>query len=140
MAQAFNGLAMDQPEGSSKTNPYAAEAWLEPWLIKHSGFYRRHLAHGRTESKATRRHSEVSEALDSRQNSVADAEPEPEHRLETEAATTAAMPVPLEQHSLTEAVADEAPAQAVEVTAENKTKEAAARHSWRKHLRWFPHP
>jgi hypothetical protein len=73
MAQAFpNGFAIDQPTGSSQTNPYAAEAWVEPWLLKHSSFYRKHFTRdGRTESKASRRASVITAELESRRNSVA---------------------------------------------------------------------
>ncbi|KAK5225479.1 hypothetical protein LTR47_009326 [Exophiala xenobiotica] len=90
MAEGFNGMAMDQPAGSSRTNPYAAESWLEPWLIKHSGFYRKHLTRGgRRESKSTRRHSIVAEGLESRKNSVA--------VPEAEAAATDAIPALAEE-------------------------------------------
>ncbi|KAK5198883.1 hypothetical protein LTR92_001354 [Exophiala xenobiotica] len=90
MAEGFNGMAMDQPAGSSRTNPYAAESWLEPWLIKHSGFYRKHVTRdGRRESKSTRRHSIVAEGLESRKNSVA--------VPEAEAAATDAIPAPAEE-------------------------------------------
>jgi hypothetical protein len=72
MAQAFpNGFSIDQPSGSSQTNPYAAEAWIEPWLLKHSSFYRKHLTRdGRTESKSSRRASVINAELESRRNSV----------------------------------------------------------------------
>ncbi|KAK7888105.1 hypothetical protein LTR67_008982 [Exophiala xenobiotica] len=91
MAEGFNGMAMDQPAGSSRTNPYAAESWLEPWLIKHSGFYRKHLTRdGRRESKSTRRHNIVAEGLESRKNSVAVPEAEA-------TATDAAVPAPAEE-------------------------------------------
>ncbi|EXJ80571.1 hypothetical protein A1O1_08717 [Capronia coronata CBS 617.96] len=139
MAEGFNGMAMDQPAGASKTNPHAAEAWLEPWLIKHSEFYRKHLARGRSESKATRRHSEVSEALESRNNSVT--APESEHTVEAGAGAgagveaTSSMPVPVEQprHG------DEVDTPPHEAEAENRTDDKGL-HGWRKHLSWFPHP
>ncbi|EXJ79817.1 hypothetical protein A1O3_08102 [Capronia epimyces CBS 606.96] len=138
MAEGFNGMAIDQPAGASKTNPYAAEAWLEPWLIKHSEFYRKHMAHGRTESKATRRHSEVSEALESRNNSVT--APEPEHPVAVDAGVapspgaTDAMPVPVEQPRQSDAGETATHEGAVE------TKKEKMLHSWRKHLSWHPHP
>jgi len=79
MALAFNGMAMDQPAGMSATHPYAAESWLEPWLIKHSKFYRNHLTkNGRRESKSTVRHESIAAELDSRKNSVAVPEAETE--------------------------------------------------------------
>lgn len=132
MAEGFNGMAMDQPTGATKTNPHAAEAWLEPWLIKHSGFYRKHLARGREESKASRRHSEVSEALESRNNSV-DA-PITEQSVATGAGISDALPVPVEQPR----EADEIETPAHEIEAE--TKKDKLLHSWRKHISWFPHP
>ncbi|ETN40302.1 uncharacterized protein HMPREF1541_04578 [Cyphellophora europaea CBS 101466] len=70
MAQAFpNAFAVDQPEGSARTNPYAADAFIEPWLLKHSEFYRKHLTRdGRRSSKSTRRASRIT--LESRKNSL----------------------------------------------------------------------
>lgn len=70
MAQAFpNAFAVDQPEGSSRQSPYAADAFIEPWLLKHSEFYRKHLTRdGRHESKAGRRASQIT-AAESRKNS-----------------------------------------------------------------------
>jgi len=125
MAEGFNGMAMDQPAGTSRTNPYAAESWLEPWLIKHSEFYRKHLTRdGRRESKSTRRHSIVAEGLESRKNS--DAVPE------AEAASTDAIPAPAEN-----------PRRSVESgtsEAETRSKKEKAPHGWRKSVGWFPHP
>jgi hypothetical protein len=76
MAQAFpNAFAVDQPEGSSRQNPYAADAFIEPWLLKHSEFYRKHLTRdGRHESKAGRRASQIT--MESRKNSL-EAPPSP---------------------------------------------------------------
>ncbi|KAI1617583.1 hypothetical protein EDD36DRAFT_459267 [Exophiala viscosa] len=88
--QGYTGMAIDQPAGSSKTNPYAAESWLEPWLTKHSEFYRKHLTRdGRRESESTRRHSIVTEELESRKNSVV--------APEAEATPTNATPAPTEE-------------------------------------------
>jgi len=62
---------MDQPAGAGRTNPYAAESWLDPWLIKHSGFYRKHFASdGRRESRSTRRSSAAGAVLESRRESA----------------------------------------------------------------------
>lgn len=70
MAQAFpNAFAVDQPEGSARGNAYAADAFIEPWLLKHSEFYRKHLTRdGRRESKSGRRASHIS--IESRKNSL----------------------------------------------------------------------
>ncbi|KAK6379982.1 hypothetical protein LTS17_006056 [Exophiala oligosperma] len=119
MAEGFNGMAMDQPAGTSRTNPYAAESWLEPWLIKHSEFYRKHLTRdGRRESKSTRRHSIVAEGLESRKNSAA--------LPENDSATTDAAPAPVEEprHSVEgESSASES---------ESAPKKTRPFHGWRK--------
>jgi hypothetical protein len=128
MAQAFNGLAMDQPAGASKTNPYAAESWLEPWLIKHSEFYRKHLTRdGRRESKSTRRNSVVAEGLESRKNSVAVPE------ATTEA--TDALPGAVEETARPSVEAERTPSES-ETAASKKEKSV---HGWRKGLAWLPH-
>lgn len=77
MAQAFpNAFNVDQPEGSSRKNSYAADAFIEPWLLKHSEFYRKHLTRdGRAESKASRRASQID--IESRKNSVTAPQPTP---------------------------------------------------------------
>jgi hypothetical protein len=77
MAQAFpNAFAVDQPEGSSRQSPYAADAFIEPWLLKHSEFYRKHLTKdGRHESKAGRRASQIT--VESRKNSIEATQPTP---------------------------------------------------------------
>lgn len=134
MAEGFNGLAMDQPAGTGN-RPYAAESWLEPWLIKHSEFYRKHFAKdGRRESKSTRRHSVVAEGLESRKNSVAAPEADTEAAPATvpEAEATSALPGPVEQGR--ESVDMEAPA-------EDQTPLRKERFgSLRKSVGWFPHP
>lgn len=123
MAEGFNGLAMDQPAGTGK-RPYAAESWLEPWLIKHSGFYRKHFTHdGRRESKSTERHSIVAEGLESRNSSVA----------APEAAATAAMPAPVEEPR--PSVEASTPAEA-----EASSKKEKLVYGWRKRIGWLPHP
>ncbi|KAL6242596.1 hypothetical protein RBB50_010242 [Rhinocladiella similis] len=125
MAEGFNGMAMDQPAGTSRTNPYAAESWLEPWLIKHSEFYRKHLTRdGRRESKSTRRHSIVAEGLESRKNSAA--------VPESGNAATDATPAPVEEprHSI-EGESSES---------ESSPKKQRPFHGWRKSVGWFPHP
>jgi hypothetical protein len=73
MAGLYSGPVMlDYPATAERRPSYAAESWLEPWLIKHSGFYRNHFTRdGRQESKSARRQSVVSEGLASRKNSVA---------------------------------------------------------------------
>lgn len=73
MAQAFpNAFNVDAPTEANKANPYATEAWIEPWLCKHSSFYRNHFTRdGRRESKSVRRGSVVSQEIESRKNSVA---------------------------------------------------------------------
>jgi len=129
MAGAYNGpVLQDQPEGTGN-RPYAAESWLEPWLTKHSDFYRKHFTRdGRRESKSTRRHSVVSEGLESRKNSVA--------LPESEAASAAAeaTPAPVEQpRTSTEA---EAAAAENPETLNKKDKVSA----WRRSVGWFPHP
>jgi hypothetical protein len=44
-------MALDQKAGESKRHPFAAEAWLEPWLCKND-FYRNHFTRdGRRESR-----------------------------------------------------------------------------------------
>ncbi|KIX10222.1 uncharacterized protein Z518_01303 [Rhinocladiella mackenziei CBS 650.93] len=134
MAEGFNGMAMDQPAGASKTNPYAAESWLEPWLIKHSEFYRKHLTRdGRRESKSTRRHNEVAEGLESRKNSVA-------APTIPEAQATRAMPAPAEQspRQSAESENEDTPAAAAEQTSTSKKDKLL--HGWRKNISWFPHP
>ena len=70
MAQAFpNAFAVDQPEGTAQNSPYAADAFIEPWLLKHSEFYRKHLTRdGRRESKSSRRASHIT--VESRKNSL----------------------------------------------------------------------
>ncbi|KAK4938900.1 hypothetical protein LTR10_020723 [Elasticomyces elasticus] len=111
--------------GSSRTNPYAAESWLEPWLTKHSEFYRKHLTRdGRRESKSTRRHSIVSDELESRKNSVA--------APETESAVTNSNPASAEERRES-------------ANSESSGEEAASKkeegHSgWRKSVGWVPHP
>jgi hypothetical protein len=76
MAQAFpNAFIVDQPEGSANRSPYAADAFIEPWLLKHSEFYRKHLTRdGRRESKSGRRASQIT--IESRKNSL-EAQPAP---------------------------------------------------------------
>jgi len=133
MAEAFNGqVLMDQPAGTGN-RPYAAESWFEPWLIKHSEFYRKHLTRdGRRESKSTRRHSIVTEGLESRKNSVAVPEAEAAGAAATEATT--ATPAPVEQpRTSTEA---EAAAAENPETLNRKDKVSA----WRRSVGWFPHP
>jgi hypothetical protein len=70
MAQGFpNSFNVDSGNSNS---PYAAEAWIEPWLLKHSTFYRKHLTRdGRQESKSSRRASMIDAEIQSRKNSVA---------------------------------------------------------------------
>ncbi|KAJ9612064.1 hypothetical protein H2200_003659 [Cladophialophora chaetospira] len=133
MAGAYNGMVLqDQPEGTGN-RPYAAEAWLEPWLVKHSEFYRNHFTRdGRRESKSTRRHSVVSEGLESRKNSVAVPESEP---ASAEAAgPTEATAAPVEQPR----TSVEAEAAAVDhpETLNKKDKVSA----WRRSVGWIPHP
>ncbi|ETI23209.1 hypothetical protein G647_05006 [Cladophialophora carrionii CBS 160.54] len=131
MAEAFNGqVLMDQPAGTGN-RPYAAESWLEPWLIKHSEFYRKHFTRdGRRESKSTRRHSIVTEGLESRKNSIAIPEAASGHGSEP----TAATPVPVEQPR----TSTEAEAAAVEhPEALNKKDRVSA---WRRSIGWLPHP
>ena len=73
MAQAFpNAFNVDASTSNNQdgANPYGADAWLEPWLCKHSAFYRKHLTRdGRMESKSARRGSLIE--AESRKNSVA---------------------------------------------------------------------
>lgn len=58
---ASNGLAdvpIDHPQGDHNVG---AKPWLEPWLIKHSGFYRKHFTkNGDGLTKGERRASVVS--------------------------------------------------------------------------------
>ena len=118
-------MAIDQPAGSSRTNPYAAESWLEPWLTKHSEFYRKHLTRdGRRESKSTRRHSIVTEELESRKNSVAGPE--------SEATPTSATQAPAEERRES-------------ANSESSGEEAASEKEkghfgWRKSVGWVPYP
>ncbi|KIV85128.1 hypothetical protein PV11_00863 [Exophiala sideris] len=123
--QGYTGMAIDQPAGSSRTNPYAAESWLEPWLTKHSEFYRKHLTRdGRRESKSTRRHSIVSDGLESRKNSVA--------APETEFAVTNSTPASAE---------DRRESANSESSGEEAASEEEKGHSgWRKSVGWVPHP
>ena len=94
MAGLYSGpVLLDQPEGTGN-RPYAAESWLEPWLIKHSDFYRTHFTRdGRRESKSTRRFSMVSEGLASRNNSIAVSESD----AAGAATITAATPAPVQE-------------------------------------------
>jgi hypothetical protein len=125
MAGTYSGqVLLDQPAGTGN-RPYAAESWLEPWLIKHSDFYRKHMTRdGRTESKSTRRNSVVTEGLESRKNSVA----------VPEAEATSATPAPVEEPR----TSTEAEAAAIEnpETLNKKDKVSA----WRRSVGWFPHP
>ena len=93
MAGLYSGpVQLDQPAGTGN-RPYAAESWLEPWLINHSAFYRTHFTRdGRRESKSSRRHSVVTEELESRRNSVALPEVEA-----TGAVAPEASPAPVEE-------------------------------------------
>lgn len=123
--QGYTGLAIDQPAGSSRTNPYAAESWLEPWLTKHSEFYRKHLTRdGRLESKSTRRNSIAAEVLESRKNSVAGSE--------AEAGAINATPAPAEERreSANSESSGEEPA----------SKKHKGHFGWRKSVSWVPHP
>jgi len=123
MAEGFNGIAMDQPAGTGN-KPYVAESWLEPWLIKHSEFYRKHLTRdGRTEAKSTRRYSAVAEGLESRKNSVAIPENE----------ATGATPAPVEQPR--QSVEAETPSEAG-----SSSRKEKGIHGWRRSIGWFPHP
>lgn len=74
MAQAFpNAFNVDAAGAANSHNPYAAEAWLEPWLCKHSIFYRSHFTRdGRRESKSARRQSVIEQ--NSRKSSTDSAE------------------------------------------------------------------
>ncbi|OAP56917.1 hypothetical protein AYL99_09029 [Fonsecaea erecta] len=133
MAEAFNGqVLMDQPAGTGN-RPYAAESWLEPWLIKHSEFYRKHFTRdGRRESKSTRRHSVVTEGLESRKNSVAAPEVEaPAATAAAETEGTSATPAPVEQPR--ESVEAET---AAEATIAKKDRFGSLRRSFA----WVPHP
>ncbi|KIW96886.1 uncharacterized protein Z519_02277 [Cladophialophora bantiana CBS 173.52] len=132
MAEGFNGqVLMDQPAGTGN-RPYAAESWLEPWLIKHSEFYRKHFTRdGRRESKSTRRHSVVTEGLESRKNSVVVPEIEAAAATSTpEAEGTSATPAPVEQPR--ESLDAEAAAQVVA----KKDRIGSLRRS----IGWLPHP
>jgi len=125
MAEGSNGMATDQPTAASKTHPWAAESWLEPWLTKHSEFYRKHLTRdGRRESKSTHRNSAVTEGLASRDNSVA----------APEAGATEALPAPVG-----EATANNVEAQAPAETEAPSNKDKAI-HNWRGRFGWLPHP
>ncbi|EXJ62935.1 hypothetical protein A1O7_03379 [Cladophialophora yegresii CBS 114405] len=135
MAEAFNGqVLMDQPAGTGN-RPYAAESWLEPWLIKHSEFYRKHFTrNGRRESKSTRRHSIVTQGLESRKNSVAVPDAEAATTSASVTEPTDATPAPVEQPRTSteaEAVALEHPE-----TLNKKDRVSA----WRRSIGWFPHP
>jgi len=125
MAEAFNGqVLMDQPAGTGN-RPYAAESWFEPWLIKHSEFYRKHLTRdGRRESKSTRRHSVVTEGLESRKNSVA----------APEAEVTTATPAAVEEPR----TSTEAETTAVEHPETLNKKDRVS--AWRRSIGWLPHP
>lgn len=140
MAEFFNGMAIDQPAGTARRNSHAADSWLEPWLIKHVSFYRKHFSQdGKAESHATRRHSEISEALKSRENSVA--EPSPDAVVTAnvafeEAQATGTMPAPVEEQRKE---GEEAGAQTAEseATAEKNSKHG---RNWRASIGWMPHP
>ncbi|KEF61874.1 uncharacterized protein A1O9_03446 [Exophiala aquamarina CBS 119918] len=131
MAEFFNGMAIDQPAGTARRNSHAADSWLEPWLIKHVSFYRKHFSkNGKDESHATRRHSVISEALKSRENSVA--EPLPDAVVAANAASeegqaTDAMPAPVEEKRR----------ESEEALTEKKSKHG---HNWRSNIGWLPHP
>jgi hypothetical protein len=132
MAEFYNGMAIDQPAGTARRNSHAADSWLEPWLIKHVSFYRKHLAKdGKAESHATRRHSVVSDALKSRENSVAEPAPDAVVGADIafeEAQATGAAPAPVEEQRRESSEASEA-------TAGRKEK-----LGWRKNIGWMPHP
>ena len=70
--------AIDQKAGiASNANYYAADPWVEPFLLKFE-FYRKHFTRdGRRETKSTRRGSAADNMLESRKNSVASVAPEP---------------------------------------------------------------
>ncbi len=131
MAGAYTGpVLLDQPS-DTRNPPNAAESWFEPWLIKHSDFYRKYFTRdGRRESKSTRRHSVVAEGLESRNNSVAAPEAEAAGTVDA----TAATPAPVEQPR----TSSEAETAAVEnpETLNKKDKVSA----WRRSVGWFPHP
>ncbi|KAK5065174.1 hypothetical protein LTR84_001010 [Exophiala bonariae] len=142
MAEFFNGMAIDQPAGTARHNSHAADSWLEPWLIKHVSFYRKHMTKdGKAESHATRRHSVVSEALKSRENSVA--EPAPAALAAAnlaleQAGPTAAVPSPVEEPRESEEQEAQIAARiASDEGAQEKDKPA---HSWRRSIGWMPHP
>jgi len=129
MAEGFNGVAMDQPAGSGN-RPWAAESWLEPWLTKHSEFYRKHLTRdGRRESKSTRRSSVVAEALESRKNSIAVPEADVTAAADHEAEAAAAMPAAAQE-----------PRESLEAEGQEGATKKEKGINWRKSVGWFPHP
>ena len=137
MAGSFTGpVLLDQPS-DVKNRPYAADSWLEPWLINHSEFYRNHFTRdGRRESKSTRRHSVVAEGLESRKNSVdvPQVDSEAARAAVPEAEATGAMPAAVEQQRSSSEV--EASALQNPETLHKKNKIS----SWRYKIGWFPHP
>ncbi|RVX69127.1 hypothetical protein B0A52_06840 [Exophiala mesophila] len=141
MAGLYSGiLAIDQPSGAGRRDSHASEPWVEPWLIKHVGFYRKHMTkdnHG--EPAADRRHSLMTVDKTSRESSVAG----PSNEVAEAANNTA----------VSEPVAPEAPPLVsessegrVEIGHEGEspdpaehapTKENATRR-WRKRISWRP--
>lgn len=73
MAGLYSGsLALDQPSGEGRRDSHSSEPWVEPWLIKHVGFYRKHMTKdNQGEAAAERRHSLMTEDKTSRESSVA---------------------------------------------------------------------
>jgi len=127
MAEFFGAMARDQPAGTARRDSHASDSWLEPWLIKHVSFYRKHFSEdGKAESHATRRHSVISEALKSRENSVA----------EPSAQATGVVPAPVEEQRR-EGEEPEPQSAASEATTEKKSKHG---HNWRGSIGWMPHP
>lgn len=142
MAGLYSGLPIDQPSAEARRDSHASEAWVEPWLIKHVGFYRKHMTKDHKGEPATeRRQSLIAEDLQkaSRENSVA-----AEGTAATASAAApavapavAAVPGPVEQEARgsTES-ADSAHVPEPATT----TKKDKVLHGWRKRMGWLPHP
>ena len=136
MGDYLNGVAIDQPAGTARHNSHAADSWLEPWLIKHVSFYRKHMTKdGQAESASTRRHSVVSNALRSRENSVAE---------QHEDQVSGALPVETAPVQGRESVESEFRAEneaASLPSSPTESKKDKFVHSWKQSIvGWKPHP
>jgi hypothetical protein len=131
-AHFYSGIAIDQPAGTSQRNPQAADSWLEPWLNKHWGFYRKHISKdGMGMSHSDRRNSVISDGLRSRESSIS-------------------APQQVSESGIPHGEPDVHPVKGLSNTTEVKgsrrsssessTKKDKILHEWRSNLWKLPHP